>query len=370
MATFISAPPPIEKRHLNMTTTSKRVLRTKRTPLNKRKRTVGSSRYNPSEGSDRGGTKKPLTVAQIELFDKFIMPEGKPLTKRDKEISAMNDRALKAFQEEDQELFVKIISKAKSLYVRDDAVRLAAEVGWMEVAERLLVRKTSEVYEYPEGTASLSQAFAQRSDDCTVKDLEGRWLLKTAVLSAVRNNREAVFNLLVPIVGVDFTDLCSGDLVENVASSSMNMDTKKKWMRLITRYIDEKTSRLRLERAIYRCAEYQLIESIPYLLNCLFSTNKAPSQSVIAALCMAIGKHHQQVARCIIDGLGKASIPIARSPMYAAERVEDIEMIEYLYQNGCNSFPLPLYGENPALRLRQFLLKNNRNGLYHLIISE
>ena len=54
--------------------------------------------------------------------------------------------------------------------------------------------------------------------------------------------------------------------------------------------------------------------------------------------------------------------------MYAAEGAEDIEMVEYLNQNGCNAFPLQLYGENPALRLRQLLLKNNRGELYPSII--
>ena len=89
----------------------------------------------------------------------LLCRKGEPLTKRDKEISALNDHALKAFQEEDQELFVKIISKMKSLYVRDDAVRLAAEVGWIEVAEQLLIRKTSDVYEYPVWPAPLSLGF-------------------------------------------------------------------------------------------------------------------------------------------------------------------------------------------------------------------
>lgn len=368
MSTSISESLRREKRHPTITMTNKMVLRTKKAPLNKRKRTVGSSRYNSPEGSEESDSEKSLTASQIELYSKFIVPERRQLTKREKEISALNDHALKAFQEEDQELFVKIISKAKSLYVRDDAVRLAAEKDWLEVAEQLLIRKTSDVYEYPVWPAPLSIEFVQLSNECTVKDSEGRWLLKTAVLSAVRNNKEAIFNLLAPIVGVDFIDRCSGDLFENVIDSQMDSNTKEKWVRLITGYIDNKTSRSLLENAIYHCAEFRLTEHLTYLLNCLFSKNKEPSHIVMAALCVAIGKHRQQVARCIIDGIRKASISIDRSPMYAAEGAEDIKMVEYLNQNGCNAFPLELYGQNHALRLRQLLLKNNRGELYPSII--
>lgn len=353
-----------------MTTTSKRILRTKKAPLSKRKCTIKTSRYISPERSDESDAQKPLTAVQIEAYSKFIVPEKVILTRHDKAISALNDRALKAFQEEDQELFVKIISKTKSLYVRDDAVRLAAEVGWIEVAEQLLIRETSDVYEYPEGSASLSQAFAQFSDECTVEDLNGRWLLKTAVQSAVKNNREAVFNLLAPVVGVDFTDLCSGDLFRNVADSQMDSNTKKKWMRLIAGYVNEETSRLRLENAIYHCAGFQLVERLPYLLDCLFSISKDPSPAVMAALSTAIEKHHQKVARCIIDKLRIASIPISKISMYIAEDKNNIEMVLYLCQNGCSSFPLEVFGKNRARRLRQLLSRNNHDDAYNLIVSE
>lgn len=360
-----------KKRHPTATTmTNKRLLGSKKAPLSKRRRTAKASRYNSPEGSDESNTKKPLTAAEIEMYEKFIVPERRPLTKHDKEISALNDRALKAFQEKDQRLFVKIISETMSLYVRDDAVRLAAEVGWIKVAEQLLIRETSDIYEYPVWPAPLSIEFVSLSNNCAVRGSKGRWLLKTAVLSAVKKNREVIFNLLAPVAGISFIDVCSGDLFDNITNSQMDSNVKKKWVRLIAGYVDEKASRSLLENAIYHCAEYQLVERLPYLLKCLSLAKKAPSHTTMAALSVAIEEHHQKVARYIIDGLKKAAIPIDLTSMYAAEEAEDIKMIEYLCQNGCNSFPLELYGKNPALSLRRLLLKNNREELYHLIISE
>ena len=90
---------------------------------------------------------------------------------------------------------------------------LAAEVNWIEEAKELLIKETSDTYRYPVYSAPLSIAFAQLNNSLDVRGgSESRHLLKTAVLSAVKNDREAVFRLLVPVVGIDFETYCSQDI--------------------------------------------------------------------------------------------------------------------------------------------------------------
>lgn len=367
MQVSISAP-PVTTTHRSVMTTSKMKPTSTRVLRKRQKHAASTPPSESSPDSDMSDLKKLLATADKDIFNDYIELYKRPLTKHDKEISALNDRAVDAFHKNDRKLFAKIISKTTSLYVHDCAVILAAEVDWIEVVEQLLTRETSEIYEYPVWTDSLSIVFLQLNDSCTIKGSEGRWLLKMAVLSSVKKHNEAIFNLLAPVAGVDFTDICGWDVVEHVVSSQLDLDAKKKWLRSIIKYIDQSTSCPLLESAIYHCAKIQLGEPLPYLLDCLFSTNKDPSSSVITALSIAIENHHWQIARCIIDGFRKAGIPINRIPMYDAVDTESIEMVKHLYQSGCNSFPLQLYGERPARDLHTLLLKNNLGELYPLII--
>ena len=161
----------------------------------KRKRTVNTLPYGSSEESDASDYVAPLTTAVKKKYSQFIVLERRRLTKHDKAISALNDRALEVFCKNGKKFFVRIISKTTALYVCDDAVRLATEVGWIDVAERLLIGETSDVYENPVWPAPPSHAFVQLGNNCTVSDSKGRCLLQAAVLSAVKDSREAIFNI-------------------------------------------------------------------------------------------------------------------------------------------------------------------------------
>ena len=329
-----------------------------------------STRKRKKESVKKSDTSIPkLTAADFKLYSKFMLPDRRPLNNYDRKIRDINRRAVKAFREKNQELFTKIILETKSLYVRDDAVRLAAEVGWMEVAERLLIRKTASSYMYPVYPAPLTMAFAKLNNDCDIRKPEGRSLLKMAVFSAVMKGSEEAFNLLALIVGIDFADFAGRGVIQHVASSKMDLDMKKKWMHLIVKHIDQNVSNSIVGDAIYYCAELQLVEHLPYLMNCLFFTCKNMTW-VMAPLGVAIKDKNEQVVHCIVNELKKASIPISERAMYAAKSNNNVEMVLYLYENGCHSFPLQVYGEGPARDLYNFLLKNNLESIYSSIVIE
>ena len=361
----------VERKHHPRVKTNIMVLKSKRTSQSRRKRAAKVPMSDAPSNRNNGGSDDTSSSSSDEKsFCGYVFPpERKPLTKHEKYLSDLNDRALKAFQNEDQELFVKIILETSSLYVRDSAVRLAAEMNWVKVVEQLLIRDTNDVYGDPEYPASLSAMIVELSKDCEAQRFEGRWLLKGAVISAVKKGRESVFNILVPIVGVDFRDLHSSDLFDIIISSQMDLDNKKKWLALIVKFVDEGAPRPLLENAIYHCADFCLVEHLHRLLRCLFSISREFSASVMGALVSAIGQHRQRVVHCIVDELKKASIPIDRLSMYAAEDAEDIKMVEYLCQNGCNSFSLQEYGKNCAGRLQRFLEESHREDLLPMIIS-
>ena len=368
MSASISTSPLGERYHPGMITNIM-ASKTKSSHQSKRRRTKTSPDDSSPENED-DTNKIVLTAAQEEAFSKFIIPKWRPLTKHDKDIIKINEQAIKAFKKGDRQLFVKIISSTNDLYTRDDAVRLAAEVNWVEEVRSLLIGETSSVYIYPVHPSLLSMAFAELTNGYLLARTEGRRLLKTAVMRAVENDNETIFNILVPIVGIDITDVCGENVIGKAVNLKKDPEIKKKWLNLIIEYMNERTPRLYLEHAIYHCARAQLTGCIPRLIHWLFATNKDPSPMVMVTLTSAIKENQMEVACCIIDGLGKASAPFSKSPMRAAEEAGNMEIILRLCKNGCHSFPLKTYGEHDAQQLHQFLSRNNHPELYPLIIAE
>ena len=146
------------------------------------------------------------------------------------------------------------------------------------------------------------------------------------------------------------------------------MSIQRKWVYLIVELIDENTSYSLLKHAIYFCTVLKAGELLPRLLRILFSTSKNPLDALATPFSHAVSRKYHEVARCIIDELRKTSIPIDKDFMHSAEGANNVEMIEYLQQNGCNSFPLAVYGECSARSLRQLLSEKRRHDLYHLIV--
>lgn len=196
----ISMLPREERSHQNIRLRDKTTLKAKGLFQNKRRRIRVS--YKSSVGN---GSKKPKPSIDIVSHDGYLFVVRRPLTKREIDIVEINERAVEAFKNGDRNLFVQIVSSTKALYVRDNAVRLAAEVNWIEEAKQLLIKQTSDTYKYPVWAAPLAVTFARLNNNCEIRGgPESRHLLKTAVLSAVEKDREAVFDLLAPVVGVDF----------------------------------------------------------------------------------------------------------------------------------------------------------------------
>ena len=343
--------------------------KTKSSLQSKRRRTEASPHDSSPENED-DSNKIVLTASQKKAFSKFIIPERRPLTKYDRKVITINEGAVKAFKKRDRQLFVNIISSTDDLYTRDEAVCLAAEVNWVEEVKSLVIGQTSSGYIYPVHPSLLSTAFTELTNGYHLARTEGRQLLKTAVMRAVMNDNETIFNILAPIVGVDFEDVCGQDAIDKAVMFKEDPDKKKKWLNSIAKHMDEGTSRLCLENAIYHCASAQLTERIPRLIDCLFATNKDPSPAVMVALTFAIKENQMEVACCMIDGLGKASASFSTSPMQAAEDAENMEIILRLCENGCNSFSLEMYGKHDAQHLHQLLSRNNHLELYPLIIAE
>src|ERR1700722_15712593 len=238
MSTSISTSPLGERCHPGMITDIM-ASKTKSSYQSKRKRTKTSPDDSSPENED-DTNKIVLTAAQKEAFSKFIIPKWRPLTKYDRDVIKINERAIEAFKKGDRQLFVKIISSTNDLYTRDDAVRLVAEVNWVEEVRALLVRQMSSVYICPVHPSLLSMAFAELTNGYLLARTEGRRLLKTAVMRAVENDNEMIFNILVPIVGIDFKDVCGQDVIGKAIRFKEDPDIKKKWLNLIIEYMDER----------------------------------------------------------------------------------------------------------------------------------
>ena len=88
------------------------------------------------------------------------------------------------------------------------------------------------------------------------------------------------------------------------------------------------------------------------------------------ALDIFITNRDQKSTCCLIDCIKKTSLPIVMSLMDDAVEEEDIDLIEYLCQSGCNSFPVELYGRSLSKNLHEILLRSNRAELYSLIIID
>ena len=320
--------------------------------------------------SKKNGGRKSFPTQCIVSYDGYLFVERRQLTKRETVTAEIDERAGEAFKNGDRKLFVEIASSTRALYVRDNAVRLCAEMNWVDEARELLIKQTPNTYKYPVWSDALSVAFARLNNACDAKGgPASRHVLKTAVLSAVQNDREAIFNLLVPVVGIDFSGFYRRDIFDAVTMSNLSPSIQKKWVNLIIGCIDNKTSLSLLKDAIHCCAVFQLDEPLPRLLRILISKAKDPSRSLAMSFSHALSRKHHNVARCIIDELKKESIPIDMDFMHSAESAEDIEMIEYLCHNGCGPFPLAVCGEYFARDLRRLLSEESREDLYHLIVK-
>jgi hypothetical protein len=360
----ISMLPREERSHQSVMATDGMTLNTKSPFQSKRKRIKASCKS--SEGND-----DKVSTPSLDIVSRngYLFVIRRPLTKREVEIVEINKRAVEAFKNGDRDLFAKTALSTTALYVRDDAVRLAAEMNWIEEANELLIKETSDTYRYPVYSAPLSIAFAQLNNRLEVRGgSESRHLLKTAVLSAVKNDREAIFRLLVPVVGIDFKTYNSQDIFYVLTGSELDLSIQMKWMYLIVERIDEKASYSLLKQAIYFCTVLKVGELLPRLLRLLFSNGENPLDALATPFSHAVSRKYHDIARCIIDELRKASIPIDKDFMRSAEGANNVEMIEYLHQNGCNSFPLAVYRECFAQRLRQLLSEKRRDDLYHLIV--
>ena len=127
------------------------------------------------------------------------------------DLLALEQGALVAFKNNDEDSFINILSKTSSLLVRDKGVMLATQAGWTKAVKSLLITDPPSS-DYPRDIGHndvlMHYYFTQLVPEKVPGSLNLRWLIQKALFESIKYTHFDIFKVLLPVVGVDFIDDC------------------------------------------------------------------------------------------------------------------------------------------------------------------
>jgi hypothetical protein len=280
--------------------------------------------------------------------------------------------ALRAFKSNDEASFIAILSKTTCVRMRDKGVIMATSAGWIEAVDKLLIRNPS--FSYRGDFGFRNDVLMKYYFECVVQkkaseSFDERWMIRKALIQAIKHKRYEIFMLLLTVTDVDFCDDNLDNPLSHIFEYCPQVNELRQFLRPLLEKISSKTPFHLVRdvvRHIFRTEDTEMISE--------FFNNQFPKLHNIAYVVQwllkdAIENGIVEMAKCMLDHMDKFS-PGYNSPsnIHTAVCSKKLSIVQCLVQNRHNSYTLEQYGEYAARMLKDFLAKANAPELYDQII--
>ena len=327
----------------------------------------------PSKKSTRTNSPPQTTSTETSLDkskDKYTSTTEEESVESD--LLALEQDALNAFKDKDETSFIDILSKTSSLLVRDKGVMLATQMGWTQAVKSLLITNppsSSYPYDIARNDVLMHYYFTHLVPEKVPGSCDPRWLIQKALLESIKLKHYDIFKMLLPVVGVDFSDNSCETPFSYAFRYCTEIHELKSFLKLLFSKISPRTPTEVIDRNLIKLSNTGDTELIPVLFKKLFPECENDLTGPEVALKQSIRKGRNEMVECLIEQLEKF-IPDYNNQfnLYVAVEAEKLPIIQYLTKHHHNSYALKNYGVQNARVLQSFLQKVNLPELYYQII--